>query len=235
MNWRLLTESVPVCVAVAVLLAVQTPAQADWFNRTLWRLNAGGRINLDSSDFDYDESERHTGDENFLIGRLALDTFSPIFGEDGDLLLAPFFESRFGVDDGTWERNEVGVRAGVYLDDYLPIPWGIQLNPRLDLQHAWLDGAGDQFELELGADLEIPMPVRIAPEMPVFLYAFEEWTYDFRDGKGTRNEVGAGIGIPCLRGETGRFTLTPKVGWRHLDFIKGADTDYLEILVELTF
>lgn len=142
--------------------------------------------------------------------------------------LIPFFETRINVDEGIWEREELGIEIGKDIFPWLYLGEGIQA--------VWLKEAYRQVPLGRSRD-STESETRLVFSRNLFSnkhisvkgYFLGEYTYDFGRGEGTRNEVAIGLTTPI-----GKFIETD-IHWRHIDRIHDYDSDTIEAQVTLVF
>ena len=147
---------------------------------------------------------------------------------DRILKIMPFFEYQSNLDTHTWWRKELGTEIGKsFFNDCFY--YGASF------QHVWQKEENYPVEL-LDETTEWKSRFVITPalEWGIFgdrlkLHLIEEYTYDFKRGQPTFNEVGVILDWRVFE------SLRLPIGWRHLDRVHDFDNDMLEFSVLFSF
>ncbi len=140
----------------------------------------------------------------------------------------PFFESRLNLGKDFWERKEIGIEIGkdifpfLYLGESLQQVW-----MKEDYRYYSQYESRDQFEAETRLMLKHDLISNDSIKLKCFVA--NEYTYDFNNGKGVRNEIVGGFVMPF-----GKHIETDLV-WRHIDRIHHYDSDVVETSITLIF
>lgn len=113
--------------------------------------------------------------------------------------------------------SKVGILGGINL-----IKWFYLL----DDIHFANNAKKDTFVWRSNLSANVPFKLfNLKPSLKIF----DEFSFDLKEGEGTRNDEGLGVNMP--------FTsfLSGYLGWRHADRIHSYDTDYIESVVTVTF
>ena len=156
-------------------------------------------------------------------------TFNYLDSEEKSLFkITPFYETRRNLDKGLWQRRELGLEIGkdivpwMYLGDAIQQSW-----KKEDYRYY------DLYEKHNAAESETRLLFshKLFSNDYVTLNGFvlDEYTYDFDDGAGIRNEVAIGVSVPI-----GKF-VEAGVNWRHIDRIHYYDSDTFEASASFVF
>ncbi len=145
-------------------------------------------------------------------------------GSERTIKVLSFFEYQSNFDTNTWWRKEAGAEIGAtFFNDWL--------YAGASFQHVWQKEENYPVEL-LDETTEWESRFVITPPLQwgVFkdrlkLRFFDEYTYDFRRGQGTFNEVGVIFDWQVCEG------LRFPIRWSHLDRIHDFDSDAIELSV----
>jgi len=168
--------------------------------------------------------------------------------------IVPFVEARRNLDSSSWSRVELGTELGLrtFWLSSDPPPWFLKplawfhveggfyerwYSPKINLSenHRPADKNLELFpskphpEWRTRTTFDIPLPWSCFSK-PLGVYALNEYYYDLQEGRGIRNEVGAGIKIP-LPGSH----FSTRLGWRHVDLVHLSDADQFEGSVQVEF
>ncbi|MBI4972600.1 MAG: hypothetical protein HZC16_02145 [Candidatus Omnitrophica bacterium] len=142
--------------------------------------------------------------------------------------LTPFFEIRRNINKDLWERKELGIEFGKDIFSWLYLGEAIQKGWMKEDYRNYRDyEKRDYAELETRLCLSHNLLSKKSITLKGFI--LNEYTYDFDEGAGMRNEVVAGLMIPIGKHiETG-------INWRHIDRIHYYDSDTAEAFATLVF
>jgi len=142
--------------------------------------------------------------------------------------ITPFFEIRRNIDKGLTERKEAGLEIGKDIAPWMYLGEGFQ--------YVWIKEDylfyGD-YEKNGFAEAETRLMFSHTLLDKAYLklkgFVLEEYTYDFDQGAGMRNEVAIGFIVPI-----GKY-VEAGVNWRHIDRVTYYDSDTCEATVTLVF
>jgi hypothetical protein len=142
--------------------------------------------------------------------------------------LVPYFEFRRNIEHDLWERKELGVEIGKDITPWLYIGAAIQRgwmkeDYRNKLDYEKRDYTESEIKLLFSRTLLNNKYVNLKG------FVLEEYTYDFSEGRGMRNEVAIGVIMPL-----GKY-VEADIHWRHIDRIGHYDSDTPEIALTLVF
>lgn len=160
--------------------------------------------------------------EDQVVVRFSADTEKALCVPlNNPIRLSLFTETRYNYEPAQWSRVEVGCEAGYRLCTWLYAGESIQ--------YALLECEPDTLEAETRLLGLLPIGKSFFGCNRLNLYCFEEWTFGFRRGQATRNEVGVG----CSASLTEHATVA--LGWRHVDRIHDFDSDQIECSIRYVF
>ncbi|MCQ9208793.1 MAG: hypothetical protein NG712_05390 [Omnitrophica bacterium] len=149
-------------------------------------------------------------------------------GLDRTIKISPFFEYQSNFDTNTWWRKEVGAEIGSSFFDGI-FYYGASF------QHIWQKEENYPVEL-LDETTEWESRFVITPPLNWWIFKdrvtlrfFDEYTFDFKRGQATFNDVGVILDWKVTE------TLRIPIGWRHVDRIHDFDSDMLEFSVLSSF
>jgi len=232
----------PALLLVGLPLLFSCESSPAWAIQPTLRLTQGARASL-----------RSKGDlPSELISRAELD----LFPQEKWWRAFPFVEARWDVDDAQWSKVELGGEA-----DVKPFAWCTDSCSSWYIRPLSWFSAGQAFyqrwfspdispsdpahppgklrqlfpgnthtEWNTRTRFDVPLPWRVRSR-PLEAYALNEYIFDLNEGRGIRNEVGAGLKVPLPM--TQRVDLL--LGWRHVDLIHLLDVDQFEGSVQVEF
>lgn len=142
--------------------------------------------------------------------------------------MAPFFEIRRNLVDDLWERKELGIEMGkdifawVYVGEALQKGW-----MKEDYRYYTDYEKRNYFESEARLLLSHNLLSSRCIKLKGFI--LNEYTYDFDEGRGMRNELAVGLVMPV-----GKYIETG-LSWRHIDRVHYYDSDTFETSVTAVF
>jgi hypothetical protein len=144
--------------------------------------------------------------------------------------LMPFFEIRRNVERDFWARKEAGIEIGKDIFSWFYLGESIQKVWMKEDFRNWLQPIYEKIDrTELETRLCFTHILLSARNFKLKGFLLDEYTFDFDDGKGTLNEVAAGVIFPI-----GKYIETT-LNWRHTDRITYYDTDAVEASLSLVF
>lgn len=170
---------------------------------------------------------RHNRD--WLYANRISATFNYLDAKQNSLFkLTPFYEARRNFNTDLWERQELGVEIGKEIFSWLYVGESIR--------EVWLKEAYRQYPTNKERDAtesetRLMFSYNLLDKKNIKLKGFilDEYTYDFKRGAGTRNEIVIGLIMPLAKIiETG-------INWTHIDRIHDYDSDAVEVLVTMVF
>ena len=144
--------------------------------------------------------------------------------------LMPFFEIRRNVERDFWVRKEAGIEIGKDVFSWLYLGESIQKIWMKEDFRNWNPPMYETIDrMELEARLCFSHILLSARNFKLKGFLLEEYTFDVDDGKGTLNEVAAGVILPI-----GKYIETA-LNWRHTDRVPYYDSDSVEVSLSLVF
>lgn len=142
--------------------------------------------------------------------------------------LMPFFEARRNIEKHLWERKEFGAEIGT---DLLPWFYFGQAIQRALICEDYEIRQIYETRKNVESETKFLLSHNLISGKYIKLKGFilDEYTYDFNEGRGARNELAAGLIMPLNK------HLETQVNWRHIDRIHFYDSDVLEGAVILIF
>lgn len=142
--------------------------------------------------------------------------------------ITPFFELRWNLNKDLTEKKELGIELGRDIFPWFYLGEGIQ--------QVWLKEDSRHYkDYErrdyLESKTRILFSHDLLPERFIKIKGFilDEYIYDFKKDKGSRNEVAIGVIIPI-----GKY-LETDINWRHIDRIHYYDSDTVEVSLTWIF
>lgn len=142
------------------------------------------------------------------------------------LRIMPFYEARRNLNDNIWERKEFGVEFGRDIFPWFYLGEAIQGVRLKDGDHG---NYHKRRTTESETRLLFSHNLVSIKSVKLKGYVLGEYTYDFDEGKGMRNEIAVGLIAPI-----GKYIETD-INWRHIDRIHDWDADTLEASLTLVF
>ena len=203
------------CLAIFLALSFSI-AYGDWSKKPELRWTQLYRY-----DTRKDDHQLYTNRVSFTFDYLNKEE-SPLFK------LTPYFEIRRNVDQGLWERKELGIEIGRDVTGWFYIGEAIQgVWVKDDYRDSGIYKKRDYAESET----KLLFSRTLLDNEYVNLKGFilDEFTYDFGEGRGMRNEIAIGVIMPI-----GKYA-EADIHWRHIDRIGHYDSDVLETVLTLVF
>lgn len=142
--------------------------------------------------------------------------------------LTPYLEMRRNIDKDLWERKELGIEIGkdifswLYLGEAIQRGW-MREDYRYRADYEKISYAESETRLLFSHSLLNNKYIKLKG------FVLGEYTYDFDEGKGVRNEVAIGLIMPIAK------FIETDIHWRHIDRIPYYDSDTFEAAVSLVF
>jgi hypothetical protein len=143
-------------------------------------------------------------------------------------ILTPFFQIRRNIAKSVGNREEIGTEIGKDI-----VPW---FYIGESFQYVWLKEDYRYYNVyekknyaEGVTRLVLSHNLMKTRFITVNGFAFEEYTYDFNDGRAIRNEVVGGFTVPINK------NAETEINWRHIDPIHYYDSDTVEASVTFIF
>jgi len=207
-----------VIILLVLLFLFVSYAYAGWSQKPEFRLSSSYRYDL-RQDF-----------RNLYIDRVYA-TFSYLNDKKQPLLkLIPFFEIRRNIEGNLWERKELGVEVGkdffswVYLGESIQYVWTQE-----DLTNLYHPVYEKKDYMESETRLLFSHNLLSSRYLKLKGFVLNEYTYDFEQGRGVRNEVAIGLIMPVDK------YFETQINWRHIDRINYYDSDTVEAVLALVF
>ena len=167
-------------------------------------------------------------DDSFYVTRLNANIDYTLPGFKKRIVLQPFSEFQYNLDQNAWWRKEAGVELGISF-------WQQAFYYGASFQHIWqqpgnyaVESIEETSEWESRFVICPPLKWWIFKDKAKF-YLIDEYTYDFTRGQPTFNEVAL-----ILEWQINQNISLP-VGWRHVDRIHDFDADLFEFSVLFSF
>ncbi len=170
----------------------------------------------------YTRFDTNDEEDNLLRNRLEANLIYSL-KENFNFVVSPFIELDHNFDRNEFERMEFGAEFGSNFAEHFYLGLGFQY-AMLSYNwpaYSWYPETDDTSEMEPRFLFQYPLITIDEKELTGFI--LDEYTYDFRFGKGVRNEVCIGLKYPIWE------NLTGSLGWRHVDRIHDYDSDTIEI------
>jgi hypothetical protein len=167
-------------------------------------------------------------DDSFYLSRVQSLIYYDISRVAHTIRIVPFFEYQHNIDTNRWWRKEIGIEIGSFF-------WNNLFYYGASLQHIWQQEQNYPIELlKQTTEWESRFLFTFPIQWKIFkdrlnLQFFDEYTYDFKRGQTTFNEVGITFNWQIMKG------LEVPFGWRHIDRVHDYDADLIELSISFSF
>jgi len=142
--------------------------------------------------------------------------------------LTPFFEIKRNIGKDLWERKELGIEIGKDILPWLYVGEAIQQSWKKE-DYRWYTNYEKEDSVESETRLMFCHNLLSNKYIKLKGFILDEYTYDFNEDRGIRNEVAIGVIAPI-----GKYIETG-INWRHIDRIHYYDSDTFEASLTLVF